>query len=148
MLYACLFLSGAHVKPGPLLGSFAGASILGLVSMVPGGLGVFEGLMLVALSSGGYDQGAVTAGLFLFRIAYYLLPLLAALYLGSGTVAKQMPILAHAMGRLRAHPLFGVLGLPASLLAESRHSPARGVDVPRRPRAARRRRRFRPCTSA
>lgn len=117
VLYACLFLSGAHVKPGPLLGSFAGASILGLVSMVPGGLGVFEGLMLVALTSGGYDQGAVTAGLFLFRIAYYLLPLLAALYLGSGTVAKQMPIIAHAMGRLRAHPLFGMLGLPASLLA-------------------------------
>ena len=117
VLYACLFLSGAHVKPGPLLGSFAGASILGLVSMVPGGLGVFEGLMLVALTSGGYDQGAVTAGLFLFRIAYYLLPLLAALYLGSGTVARQMPIIAHAMGRLRAHPLFAVLGLPASLLA-------------------------------
>lgn len=117
VLYACLFLSGAHVKPGPLLGSFAGAQILGLVSMVPGGLGVFDGLMLVALTAGGYDQGAVTSGLFLYRIAYYLLPLLAGLYLGSGTVAKQMPILAHAMGRLRAHPLFGMLGLPASLLA-------------------------------
>ena len=118
VLYACLFISGAHVKPGPLLGTFAGASILGLVSMVPGGLLVFDGLMLVALTAGGYDQGAVTAGLFLFRIAYYLLPLFAALYLGSGTVAKQMPIIAHAMGRLRAHPLFGVLGLPASLLAD------------------------------
>ncbi|MET0229404.1 MAG: bifunctional lysylphosphatidylglycerol flippase/synthetase MprF [Rhodanobacteraceae bacterium] len=117
VLYACLFLSGAHVKPGPLLGSFAGAQILGLVSMVPGGLGVFDGLMLVALTAGGYDQGAVTSGLFLYRIAYYLLPLLGGLYLGSGTVARQMPILAHAMGRLRAHPLFGMLGLPASLLA-------------------------------
>jgi phosphatidylglycerol lysyltransferase len=118
VLYACLFLSGAHVKPGQLLGSFAGAQVLGLVSMVPGGLGVFDGLMLVALTAGGYDQGAVTSGLFLYRIAYYLLPLLAGLYLGSGTVAKQMPILAHAMGRLRAHPLFAMLGLPASLLAD------------------------------
>jgi len=118
VLYLCLFLSGAHVKPGPLLGSFAGASILGLVSLVPGGLGVFDGLMLISLTAGGYDQGAVTAGLFLFRIAYYLLPLLGAIYLGSGTVAKQMPMFAHAIGRLRAHPLFGVLGLPASLLAD------------------------------
>jgi phosphatidylglycerol lysyltransferase len=118
VLYACLFLSGAHVKPGLLLGSFAGASILGLASLVPGGFGVFDGLMLVALSAAGYDQGAVTAGLFLFRIAYYLLPLLTALYLGSGTVARQMPILAHTLGRLRAHPLFAVLGLPASLLAD------------------------------
>jgi phosphatidylglycerol lysyltransferase len=117
VLYACLYLAGAHVKPGPLLGSFAGAQVLGLVSLVPGGLGVFDGLMLVALTSGGYDQGAVAAGLFLFRIAYYLLPLLVALYVGSGSVAQQMPILAHAFGRLRAHPLFGVLGLPAGLLA-------------------------------
>jgi phosphatidylglycerol lysyltransferase len=117
VLYACLYLAGAHVKPGPLLGSFAGAQVLGLVSLVPGGLGVFDGLMLVALTSGGYDQGAVAAGLFLFRIAYYLLPLLVALYVGSGSVAQQMPILARAFGRLRAHPLFGVLGLPAGLLA-------------------------------
>jgi phosphatidylglycerol lysyltransferase len=117
VLYACLFLSGAHVKPGQLLGSFAAAQVLGLVSMVPGGLLVFDGLMLVALTAGGYDQGAVTAGIFLFRIAYYLLPLFVALYLGTGTVARQMPIVAHAMGRLRAHPLFAVLGLPASLLA-------------------------------
>jgi len=37
VLYACLYLSGAHVKPGPLIGSFAGAAVLGLVSLVPGG---------------------------------------------------------------------------------------------------------------
>jgi phosphatidylglycerol lysyltransferase len=119
VLYACLYLSGAHVKAGPLLGSFAAAQTLGLLSLIPGGFGVFDGLMLLALTSGGYDNAAILSGLFLFRIAYYLVPLLAGLYFGSGMLAGslRLPALAHASGRLRMHPLFGVLGLPASLLA-------------------------------
>lgn len=78
-LYACLYVSAVEVAAGPMLGSFAAASVLGLASMIPGGLGVFDGLMLLALTSAGYDQGAVLSGLFLFRIVYYLLPLLAGL---------------------------------------------------------------------
>src|SRR6185312_4019160 len=58
-LYMCLYISGAHVKPGLMLGAFAGATTLGLVSLVPGGLGVFDGLMLLALSEGGYDHAPV-----------------------------------------------------------------------------------------
>ncbi|MFO1507024.1 MAG: bifunctional lysylphosphatidylglycerol flippase/synthetase MprF [Lysobacterales bacterium] len=118
VLYACLYLSGVHVKPGPLIASFAGAAVLGLVSMVPGGFGVFDGLMAVALTSGGYDAAKVSSGLFLFRIAYYLLPLMAGLYLGSGLLPRGLPALSRAADRLRTHPLFGILGLPASLLAD------------------------------
>ena len=117
VLYGCLYISGAHVKPGPLLGSFAAAQTLGLLSLIPGGFGVFDGLMLLALTSGGYDNAAVLSGLFLFRIAYYLLPLLSGLYVGSGMLVGQLPVVARATARLRAHPLFGVLGLPGDLLA-------------------------------
>ncbi len=119
VLYACLYVSGAHVKPGPLLGSFAAAQTLGLLSLIPGGFGVFDGLMLLALTTGGYDNAQVLSGLFLFRIAYYLLPLLTGLYVGSGMLAGglRLPMLARASHRLSAHPLFGMLGLPASLLA-------------------------------
>ncbi len=117
VLYGCLYISGAHVKPGPLLGSFAAAQTLGLLSLIPGGFGVFDGLMLLALSSGGYDNAQVLSGLFLFRIAYYLLPLLAGLYVGSGMLVGQLPGIARAAARLQTHPLFGLLGLPANLLA-------------------------------
>jgi phosphatidylglycerol lysyltransferase len=117
VLYGCLYFSGAHVKPGPLLGSFAAAQTLGLLSLIPGGIGVFDGLMLLALTSGGYDNAQVLAGLFLFRIAYYLLPLLAGLYVGSGMLVGQLPGVARAASRLQTHPLFGVLGLPVNLLA-------------------------------
>ena len=117
VLYGCLYISAAHVKPGPLLGSFAAAQTLGLLSLIPGGFGVFDGLMLLALSSGGYDNASVLSGLFLFRIANYLLPLLGGLYVGSGMLVGQWPGVARAAARLRTHPLFGVLGLPANLLA-------------------------------
>lgn len=117
-LYACLYLSGVHVKPGLLIGAFAGAGVLGLVSQVPGGLGVFDGLILLALTEAGYDKAAVVSALMLFRIAYYLLPMLAALYLGSEMLRARLPLFARLRTRLAGHPLFGVLGLPATLLAD------------------------------
>jgi phosphatidylglycerol lysyltransferase len=117
-LYACIYLSGEHVKPGLLLGAFAGAGVLGLVSQVPGGLGVFDGLILLALTEAGYDKAAVVSGLMLFRIAYYLLPLLIALYMGSEMLSARLPLLARLRTRLAGHPLFGLLGLPATLLAD------------------------------
>ena len=117
VLYGCLYISGAHVKAGSLLCSFAAAQTLGLLSLIPGGFGVFDGLMLLALTSGGYDSATVLAGLFLYRITYYVVPLLAGLYLGSGMLAGRLSGVARASARLRTHPLFGVLGLPASLLA-------------------------------
>jgi phosphatidylglycerol lysyltransferase len=117
-LYACLYLAGVHVKPGLLLGAFAGASTLGLVSQVPGGLGVFDGLILLALTEAGYDKAAVISALFLFRLAYYLLPLLGGLYLGSEMLSERLPLLNRLRKRLAGHPLFGLLGLPVTMLAD------------------------------
>src|SRR6185369_2399721 len=117
-LYACIYMSGEHVKPGLLLGAFAGAGVLGLVSQVPGGLGVFDGLILLALTEAGYDKAAIVTGLMLFRIAYYLLPLLMALFMGSEMLTRRSPMLTRLRTRLAGHPLFGVLGLPVTLLGD------------------------------
>ncbi len=118
VLWACLYISGAHVKPALLLGAFAGASVLGLVSQVPGGLGVFDGLILIALKEAGFDPPVILSGLLLFRIAYYLLPLLVGLYVGSEMFTQNSQALARLRVRLGSHPLFGLLGLPAVLLAD------------------------------
>ncbi len=115
-LWVCLTLAGAQVSATVLLGAYAGAAVLGLASMIPGGFGVFDGLLLLALTAAGVPGENVTAGLILFRVVYYLLPLLAALWLGAGMLAQRMPALSRARARLAAHPLFGVLGLPVSLL--------------------------------
>lgn len=59
------------------LGIFLLAQLAGLLSMVPGGLGVFETAILLLLSD--YGEPTVLLGsLLLYRVIYYLLPLTAA----------------------------------------------------------------------
>jgi len=65
------------------LGIFLAAIIAGLLSNVPGGLGVFESIMLVLLSPF-IDNSAVIGSLLAFRAIYYLLPLMAAFFLLAG----------------------------------------------------------------
>jgi phosphatidylglycerol lysyltransferase len=65
---------------GELLGAFLAAQIVGLVSHVPGGLGVFETLMVLALRPY-LSVESVLPALVLYRAVYYLLPLAAALAL-------------------------------------------------------------------
>jgi uncharacterized membrane protein YbhN (UPF0104 family) len=56
---------------------FVSATLLGFASHAPGGLGVFDAAMLVALWQ--YDKEDVLAGLLLFRLLYYLSPFMIAL---------------------------------------------------------------------
>ena len=64
------------------VGLFALANLGGLISNVPGGIGVFEAVVLLAVPDGG-ASGAVAAALIGYRLIYYLLPLVvAALLLG------------------------------------------------------------------
>ncbi len=51
---------------------FVTATLLGFLSHSPGGLGVFDVAMLVALE--GYDAEELLAGVLLFRLLYYLSP--------------------------------------------------------------------------
>jgi len=66
-----------HLSYVNFLAIFLLAQVIGLVSHVPGGLGVFESVMLVLL--GEYTAPpAVVAALLAFRLIYYLAPLAAA----------------------------------------------------------------------
>ena len=56
---------------------FVSATLLGFASHAPGGLGVFDAAMMVALWQ--YDKESVLAGLLLFRVLYYLCPFAIAL---------------------------------------------------------------------
>jgi phosphatidylglycerol lysyltransferase len=62
------------------LAAFLGAQIVALVSHVPGGVGVFEGLMILFLKPL-LPSGQVLPALVVFRLVYYLLPLALALVL-------------------------------------------------------------------
>jgi hypothetical protein len=56
---------------------FVSATLLGFASHAPGGLGVFDAAMLVALWQ--FDKEEVLAGLLLFRLLYYIIPFALAL---------------------------------------------------------------------
>jgi uncharacterized membrane protein YbhN (UPF0104 family) len=56
---------------------FVSATLLGFASHAPGGLGVFDAAMLVALWE--FDKEDLLAGLLLFRMLYYLVPFVLAL---------------------------------------------------------------------
>ncbi len=80
----------------PFLALFAIAAVAGVVSNVPGGLGVFEGVLLVAL--GHYlPPGPIAVALLGYRAVYYLVPFILALILLAGhelLVTRRVPVQA------------------------------------------------------
>jgi len=58
---------------------FVSATLLGFVSHSPGGLGVFDAAMLIALEQ--FDREELLAGLLMFRLLYYLSPFALSLFI-------------------------------------------------------------------
>ena len=100
VLYALLPDRKALTYPS-VLGAFLLAQVAGLLSQVPGGLGVFESIVVALLSSAAPASEALGA-LVVYRGIYYLLPLITAL----GLLAANE--LARAKARLK--PLARILG--------------------------------------
>jgi glycosyltransferase 2 family protein len=77
---------------------FVSATLLGFASHSPGGLGVFDAAMLVALWQ--YHREDLLAGLLLFRLLYYIVPFaLSLLILGLREI-----LIAASASRARARP--------------------------------------------
>lgn len=72
------------------------AAILGVVSHAPGGIGVFEASMMIALPDIPRDQ--LLGTLLLFRVVYYFVPFaLALVILGAYEIARRRHVLARAV---------------------------------------------------
>jgi glycosyltransferase 2 family protein len=71
-----------HLGFIPVAVIFVAATLLGFASHAPGGLGVFDATMMVALWQ--FDKEDLLAGLLLFRLLYYITPfVLSLLILGA-----------------------------------------------------------------
>jgi phosphatidylglycerol lysyltransferase len=72
--------AAAGLEYGPLMRTYLVAQTAGMASHVPGGAGVFEAVMITLAATGaGEQRAALIAGLVMFRVVYYLLPLMVAL---------------------------------------------------------------------
>ena len=69
---------------------FVFAILLGFASHAPGGIGVFDAAMFAALSQ--FDKEELLAGILLFRLLYYIVPLaISLLLLGTREIAISIP---------------------------------------------------------
>ena len=82
------------------VGLFAAAITLGLLSHVPGGVGVFESIMLLAVPNIPLEK--MLASLLVFRVIYYLLPMLVAMVTFGWYEARRAPVIERmrSTGRL------------------------------------------------
>jgi phosphatidylglycerol lysyltransferase len=85
----------AHIGFIPFLGVYAAAVIAGILSHVPGGVGVFEAVILLTLP--GVPADALLGSLLAYRAVYYFVPLLfGTLLFGSKELSEQRSRLAWA----------------------------------------------------
>jgi uncharacterized membrane protein YbhN (UPF0104 family) len=89
-------------------GLFAAAITLGLLSWIPGGIGVFETIMLLAVPN--IPTEKMLASLLVFRVLYYLIPMIVAIVVYGWYEAQQAPILT----RLRKSGRMARLGMIAA----------------------------------
>jgi len=87
---------------------FVTATLLGFASHAPGGLGVFDATMMVALWQ--FDKEDLLAGLLLFRLLYYIIPFALSLSI----LGTRELLLSRAMRRIASQtgtPMNTVAGL-------------------------------------
>ena len=90
---------------------FVTATLLGFASHAPGGLGVFDATMMVALWQ--FDKEDLLAGLLLFRLLYYIVPFVLSLSI----LGTREFLLSRAMRRI-APPAGASMNTVAGLVRE------------------------------
>jgi phosphatidylglycerol lysyltransferase len=116
--WTCLWATGASLPMGAFLAAYVLASVAAILSQMPGGLGVLDGLMLVLLAPLAGAAGPVLAGLVLFRVAYYLVPWGIGVWLGAGLLVSSGAAQRSRVWRLMdAAALPAFVRLPVALLA-------------------------------
>ncbi len=93
-----LLPTGVHIPYLGFIGIFLVSNVLGHLSQVPGGLGVFETTMIFLLSDH-LPVNAVLGTLLLFRSIYHVLPLLLGMILLTGHEARARRTRLHAAVR-------------------------------------------------
>lgn len=76
-----------------VIGIFVVAALAGLISLIPGGFGAFDLIILLGFEAYGIEKEKVLTALLLYRVVYYFIPFLVALALSTfefrGVARKQ-----------------------------------------------------------
>ncbi|AQP53118.1 hypothetical protein CBF34_02605 [Vagococcus penaei] len=83
-------LMGIHFSTWQILPMFIAASVIGIISLIPGELGSFDVLMILGLSAMGISREQVVAWILLYRLFYYIIPFLVGILLFGRTLSSQL----------------------------------------------------------
>ncbi|PTI84126.1 flippase-like domain-containing protein, partial [Mammaliicoccus vitulinus] len=92
LLFVILKSLNINIEYFYLVGIFVIAALSGLISMIPGGFGAFDLVVLLGIKSLGVPEEQVVIALLLYRVAYYFFPFIIALGLSTfefGSIAKK-----------------------------------------------------------
>jgi phosphatidylglycerol lysyltransferase len=110
----CLLPSAPNLSYPGFLGIYMLAQTAGMISQVPGGLGIFEAMVLLLLSST-MPASEIFGALIVYRGIYYILPLcLAVVLLGTQEIVRQQERfhrLAKILGRVSTAVVSDLLAL-------------------------------------
>jgi phosphatidylglycerol lysyltransferase len=84
VLYTACRAVGADVSYGDAIIAFAVAIVVAVASFVPGGVGVLEVTLAGMFASVGVPAEQSVLAIFVFRVAFYVIPVLLALVLARG----------------------------------------------------------------
>ncbi len=116
--WICLSVNGVSIAPLVFAAAFATAAALGMFSLIPGGLGVLDAVLLVTLSAQSLPSAQVLAGILLYRVAYYLVPWLVGVYLGAGVLVQNHDTrLAQLARRWENSGFLALVRLPLGLVS-------------------------------
>ncbi|WP_424139231.1 phosphatidylglycerol lysyltransferase domain-containing protein [Roseomonas chloroacetimidivorans] len=133
-IFYCLLPEAPGLTFWKFLGIYIAAYTAGLAASVPGGLGVFDGFILLSLEP--YLSSAQVIGaVLLFRLFYYIVPLfLAGGLFAAFEIGQRRPTLGglqtetRVTGALEVPVLAGLTGLGGVVLIFVGALPARGSD--------------------
>ncbi len=116
--WLALDFSGAAIPWAQFLSGFILASTLGILSLIPGGLGVLDAALVVLLSPLARGPEQIVSGVLLYRVCYYLVPWFAAVHLGADKLMLTERWQQVALARLWGESgLASLLRLPFDALA-------------------------------
>lgn len=101
--WVCIRLFEVQIDPWHALFIYATATVVGVISFLPSGLGSFDVTVLLLFHRLGVDTSSIALALIVFRIAYYLIPWLGALAywgrktLGLDEAARRQTVMAHSL---------------------------------------------------
>lgn len=80
-IYVVYIAFGSWINPGALILAYAVANFAGLVAVLPGGVGIYEGLMTATLASAGVEKALALSATVVYRVLNMLYSLPIGYYL-------------------------------------------------------------------